>query len=617
MKEQGMETTQEFKHFDLPEALKEQLVKMGYVDATPVQAQAIPHILAGKDVLASAQTGTGKTGAFTIPIIANLIESKNIAAIILTPTRELAKQIFDIIKVMTQGIHGVKPVMLIGGEPMGKQLKELKLRPRIIVGTPGRVNDHLERRTLNLDNVKYLVLDETDRMLDMGFGIQIDAVVECIPADRQTLLFSATLPKEIMRLSNNYLKDPVRVSSGEVNAVADNIKQEVKFTDSRLSDLYKTLEENTGSALIFVRTQRGAEELKSKLLDRDFAADVIHGGLRQSRRDRVIKDFRNEKHNIMVATDVAARGLDIPHINLVVNYDVPLCPEDYIHRIGRTARAGASGKALSLVCSQDKGKWRAVLRFMKGSEQNIEGADKDSYEDRSSSRGGYGGGRSGGGFGGGRDRFGKTRESSFSRGGNSNRAPRTGGGRFESSDRPRRFEGAAPRSDAPRSDAPRSEYPRRENSEGANFFKRREGSFGDAPRSYAPRGDGPRGDAPRSYAPRGDSPRSDAPRGYAPRGDGPRGYAPRSDAPRGEFQRGDRPFGRPEGRPGERSESSSRFGFAKKKTFGAGRNEGGSRPFAKRKPSNGPKKDFVFSSSFAEKRGLARPGSDAPRKRED
>jgi len=391
-----------FNDFNIPEGLKGRLTGMNYITPTPIQEQAIPVILEGRDVLGSAQTGTGKTGAFIIPIIANLMGDEDGSAIILTPTRELARQIYGIAIQMLDKNSGINAALLIGGESMHGQLQQLRRKARLIVGTPGRVNDHLDRKSLNLSQTRFLVLDETDRMLDMGFGIQIDEVVSYIPKERQTLLFSATLPKAITKLSDKYLSNPVRISSGDVNTVAKNIVQNEIHTKDKYPELLKALEASEGSVLIFVKTQRGAEEIKDKLIRHDHSADVIHGGLRQSRRDRVIKAFRSQKYRIMVATDVAARGLDIPHISFVINYDIPQCPEDYIHRIGRTARGeDSSGEALSLISPADKGKWVCVQRFLKGDEDDMPQNGYSRGGSRSGGRGRSFGGGSGGGGGGG------------------------------------------------------------------------------------------------------------------------------------------------------------------------------------------------------------------------
>lgn len=332
---------------------------------TPIQSATIPYVLDGHDVLGSAQTGTGKTGAFAIPIIAKLMEEPDKMALIMTPTRELGTQVLNNIKQMIM-VPNLKAALLIGGEPMPKQFAQLKQKPRIIVGTPGRINDHLDRGTLRLDRVGYVVLDETDRMLDLGFDVQIESIIDQIQQEHQTLMFSATIAPSIVRLSSQYLKNPKRVSVGSTTEAAPNIKQEMIKTSSsqKHGHLLKQLEQNAGSTIIFVKTKRDTERLSDRLKESGFLSEALHGDLKQTKRDRVVRSFRAQKFDVLVATDVAARGLDVPHIALVVNYDLPQVPEDYIHRIGRTARAGASGRAVNLVTSEDGAKWRAITRLM-------------------------------------------------------------------------------------------------------------------------------------------------------------------------------------------------------------------------------------------------------------
>jgi superfamily II DNA/RNA helicase len=338
---------------------------MQFTTPTPIQSLAIPLILQGKDILGSAQTGTGKTGAFGIPLIARLMSEHNSTALILAPTRELAAQIVDNLVQMIP-VPNLKTALLIGGESMPKQFRQLQHNPRIIIGTPGRVNDHLERGSLKLNKTHFLVLDETDRMLDMGFGVQLERIVQYLPKERQTLMFSATLPSPIIKLSAKYLKNPERISAGSTTNPATKIKQENRKVAE--SDKYQTLTDELkarkGSVIVFVKTKYGTEKLAQRLSRAEFAADAIHGDLQQKKRDRVIAAFRDQKFRILVATDVAARGLDIPHIEHVINYDLPQCPEDYIHRIGRTARAGAEGEALNIITSADFAKWRAIERLI-------------------------------------------------------------------------------------------------------------------------------------------------------------------------------------------------------------------------------------------------------------
>jgi superfamily II DNA/RNA helicase len=351
-----------FQEMGLPRALTITLQDMKFSQPTPIQAEAIPLALQGKDILGSAQTGTGKTAAFGIPLVAKLLSNPHGSALVMTPTRELATQVISQLKIMLGNKSNIKSALLIGGEQMTKQLQQLRNRPRVIVGTPGRINDHLQRGSLKLNDTNFLVLDETDRMLDMGFTEQIESVMKYMADARQTLLFSATLPKKIVRIAEKYLNDPIRVAVSATSAPAANIKQDViRINEAeKYPSLLSQLDERKGSIIVFVKTKQGTEKMASKLLKDGHSADAIHGDLRQSKRDTVIKAFRNKKYRILVATDVAARGLDIPHIEHVINYDLPQCPEDYIHRIGRTARAGAEGAALNLVTPVDKSKWNAI-----------------------------------------------------------------------------------------------------------------------------------------------------------------------------------------------------------------------------------------------------------------
>ena len=351
-----------FDDFELSKQTLKSLSNINFTKPTPIQEKSIPLALAGKDILGSAQTGTGKTAAFCIPMIEKLMQNDNSSALILSPTRELAKQILESVKLLLGYQNHLKAVALIGGESMGKQLSELRRKIRIIIGTPGRVNDHLERKTLQLKSVSYLVLDETDRMLDMGFGIQIDRIIKYIPSTRQTLMFSATLPKEIIKLSSKYLTSPERVSMGDTNVISKDIDQKTinLKSDDKKEELINQIDIRKGTILIFVKTKFGTEKLSKFLSQNKIKSFPLHGGLRQSKRNTVMKNFREEKFRILIATDVAARGLDVPHIQHVINYDLPQLPEDFIHRLGRTARAGLKGEAITFITSADKEKWRRI-----------------------------------------------------------------------------------------------------------------------------------------------------------------------------------------------------------------------------------------------------------------
>jgi ATP-dependent RNA helicase DeaD len=377
---------EDFRSLDLPEAVLHSLEVMKFTTPTPIQKETIPPALQGRDVLGTAQTGTGKTAAYSIPLVVYLLNNPNKAALVLTPTRELAIQVLDTLTQLLGRKSGIRTTLLIGGRPMSLQFKQLQNRPQLIVGTPGRVNDHLSRNSLKLDNAEFLVLDETDRMLDMGFSIQIENIVSCLPQKRQTLMFSATMAKDIVKTANSYLNDAVRISIGSTTSPIEKIKQESIHTTEpkKYSALLEQLDQFQGSFIIFVKTKAGTERLAGKLCDNGHSADVIHGDLRQRDRERAIKAFRDGRNRVLVATDVAARGLDVPDVEVVVNYDLPQDPDDYIHRIGRTGRAGAEGKAINLITPQDGGKWKDICRMLNPN-------DKTDY--RSQVRSNSGGGR--------------------------------------------------------------------------------------------------------------------------------------------------------------------------------------------------------------------------------
>jgi superfamily II DNA/RNA helicase len=345
---------------------------MKFSQPTPIQVEAIPPALEGKDILGSAQTGTGKTAAFGIPLIARLLANPQGLALVMTPTRELATQVLSQLRLMLGKSRNIKTALLIGGDSMSKQIRQIRDRPRIIVGTPGRINDHLDRGILKLKQADFLVLDETDRMLDAGFTVQIEKVMGFLAPKRQTLLFSATVSPNIARIAERYLKDPVRISVSTSSAPAPNIKQDtMRVSDgAKYTSLLDSLNDRDGSIIVFVKTKHGTEKMAKRLSKEGHSADAIHGDLKQNKRDRVIASFRNKKYRILVATDVAARGLDIPHIEHVINYDLPQCAEDYVHRIGRTARAGATGSALSFITPGDRAKWNAIERLLNPGSKN-------------------------------------------------------------------------------------------------------------------------------------------------------------------------------------------------------------------------------------------------------
>ena len=325
-----------FQRFGLSKNLNQALIDIDFIDPTPIQSKTIPIALEGRDILGSAQTGTGKTAAFCIPMIELLTRDLDMTALIMTPTRELARQVLDVVNKLIGQKSSIRSACLIGGEAMGKQLNQLRKGPRIIVGTPGRINDHLENETLDLMDCGYLVLDETDRMLDMGFGIQIDQTLQYLPSEKQTLLFSATLPTNIMKLSNKYLYNPQRIAIESEKILLKNINHDVINIDhnKKYKELLLQLSDRKGSVLIFAKTKHGTQRMARNLTNDGFKADALNGNLNQNKRDKVMNNFRLKKFKILVATDIASRGLDVDHIEHVINYDLPQVAEDYIHRIG-------------------------------------------------------------------------------------------------------------------------------------------------------------------------------------------------------------------------------------------------------------------------------------------
>jgi superfamily II DNA/RNA helicase len=371
-----------FEQLGLPTKLLESLRSMNISTPTSIQQATLPLALEGSDILASAQTGSGKTLAYCLPLIVKLLQNPKTSALILTPTRELATQVQQCLNQVLGTSSSLKTVLLIGGAAMFPQIRTLKAKPRVIIGTPGRITDHLLRGSLSLKDTGFLVVDEADRMLDMGFDIQLSKIAEFLPAERQTLMFSATLPPHIDRLAKDYLKNPKRISIDTTAHTAPKIKQEVIRTThtQKFDQLLEQLKIREGSVIIFTKTKRGADHLSDDLNSYGHTSNAIHGDLSQNRRDSVIRAFRKNINRILVATDVAARGLDIPHIMHVINYDLPQCPEDYIHRIGRTARAGAEGHALCFVSPSDRGKWREILRLIDPSQLTSQGGQEERPE---------------------------------------------------------------------------------------------------------------------------------------------------------------------------------------------------------------------------------------------
>ncbi|NPA51379.1 MAG: DEAD/DEAH box helicase [Aquificae bacterium] len=351
------EDKKRFKDLGISKQTLDSLEKIGYIHPTKIQEKAIPEVLSGKDIVAQAQTGTGKTASFGIPIVEKVNpKEKKVQALILVPTRELAIQVADEIKKIGRN-KKIYILAAYGGKSIDRQIHFLrKGNDVIVVGTPGRIKDLIDRGELKLDNLKILVLDEADRMLDMGFLPDIEYIISKTPKNRQTLLFSATMPKEILKLAEKFLKpDYKKISVAPNQVVVDKIKQQAYIVrGKKIQKLEKLLTENLEKkSIIFTQTKKGAEELAQKLKRAGFEVEAIHGDYSQKKRENIMRKFRTDKIKILVATDVASRGLDIKGIDIVYNYDIPKDSESYVHRIGRTARAGKSGKAISLVEPQE------------------------------------------------------------------------------------------------------------------------------------------------------------------------------------------------------------------------------------------------------------------------
>ncbi len=361
-----LESSLTFADFDLPEELEKALGESGYERPTPIQEQSLPHTLGGFDLIGCAQTGTGKTAAFVLPMLTRLLEDEDAQALVLAPTRELAAQILDTFKKLANHARHLRPQLIIGGASFHEQNRMLRQGPRILVATPGRLVDHLQQKTIQLSRVKFLVLDEADRMFDMGFAPQIDKILRQIPKERQTLLFSATFSPEIRKLALRSLREPKEVFIGAPSRAAEGVEQEILeiSTQQKFPMLLDELNKREGTVLLFTGMKHRADKLARSLQDYGHSVARIHGGRTMGQRNSAIKDFRSQKVRILVATDIAARGLDISHVAHVINYDLPQDPEDYIHRIGRTARAGALGKALSFVTHEDKDSWRKISRLL-------------------------------------------------------------------------------------------------------------------------------------------------------------------------------------------------------------------------------------------------------------
>lgn len=356
---------QKFSGLSIAPNLLSILDKVKFTVPTPIQRKAIPIAIEGKDLMGIAQTGTGKTLAFAIPMIQRLSFIKG-RGLILVPTRELALQVDETYQKF-RSVIGAGTAVLIGGASMYNQISMLRRNPRILIATPGRLIDHLQQRTVRLDDIKILVLDEADRMLDMGFAPQISRVLEGVPTDRQTMLFSATMPPEIMRLASSYMKLPVSVEIAKSGTAVEKVVQEifiVRGDDKRLL-LEKILYQYHGSVLLFTRTKYGASKIVRAVKELGHSAAEIHSNRSFSQRREALDGFKSGKYRVLVATDIAARGIDVMGIELVINYDLPEDPENYVHRIGRTARAGLEGRAISFAMPDQGADVKNIERLMR------------------------------------------------------------------------------------------------------------------------------------------------------------------------------------------------------------------------------------------------------------
>lgn len=365
----------QFEALGLSKFVLRSIAKLGFETPTPIQKEAIPLVLEGRDIMGLAQTGTGKTGAFGLPLVNHLLTVSNkttpktARALILAPTRELANQIADNMRAYVKS-SSLRVNVVVGGASLHVQRRKLERGTDILIATPGRLIDLIDRGAVKLNETGFLVLDEADQMLDLGFITALRKIAPLLATPRQTLLFSATMPKQMAELSKTYLTDPVRIETAPAGKAADKVRQCVHYLDQgKKADLLESClaERRDDLSIVFLRTKHSAEKLMKRLVAKGFNAQSIHGNKSQGQRDRAIRDFRAKKTTILVATDVAARGIDIPDVTHVYNFDLPEVPENYVHRIGRTARAGADGQAVAFCCATEVHLLRAIEKLMKKS----------------------------------------------------------------------------------------------------------------------------------------------------------------------------------------------------------------------------------------------------------
>lgn len=353
-----------FGNLELDKRIVAAVKDMGFEEPSPIQAATIPLVLAGYDVIGQAQTGTGKTAAFGIPLVQGIDDFKHIQGLIMTPTRELAIQVAEEVGKIGR-LCRVRALPVYGGQPIERQIRALRIGVQIVIGTPGRLIDHINRHTINLEHIKFLVLDEADEMLDMGFVDDIEEIMHALPVARQTLLFSATMPRPILSLTKKYMKAPKNVSISKEELTVPSIEQYYFETKDKIEGLCRLLDtEIDGKLIVFCRTKKGVDDLSIALSSRGYMAEGLHGDLSQPQRDKVMKKFREGTIEILIATDVAARGLDVDNITHVINFDIPQDPESYVHRIGRTGRAGNSGIAMTFITPREFRQLKLIERMI-------------------------------------------------------------------------------------------------------------------------------------------------------------------------------------------------------------------------------------------------------------
>ncbi|MDP1749219.1 MAG: DEAD/DEAH box helicase [Reyranella sp.] len=560
-----------FADLGLSEPLLRALHGAKYTTPTPIQARTIPALLQGRDVLGIAQTGTGKTAAFALPVLQLLAASneraqpKSPRALVLAPTRELAVQIARSFDTYGRGL-GLRLCTVVGGLGYGRQIETLARGVDILIATPGRLLDLVERGNVKLGNVTFFVLDEADRMFDMGFIRDVRRIAGSVSKNRQTLLFSATMPNDIAKLSSEILKNPERVEIAAQGRPIEKIEQRVYYVNaSSKRQLLSHLLSDAAleRVIVFTRTKRGANRVAEALEDRGVRSEAIHGNKSQNARQKALDNFSRGKARVLVATDLASRGIDVQGVTHVINYELPADAESYVHRIGRTARAGASGIAVSFCDSSERGQLRSIEKLTRqpiavvatpaNEDMPVMPAVSRTRDDRDD-----------------RDERGRDERP---RG----RGPGGPGGRPRSfGDRPRSFGGGhgdrpngPPRGPRPHGDRPHGDRPQGERQWTQGDFRDRPHQLGDRPHGDRPQGDRPQGDRPRSFGDRPNGP----PRGDRPHGDRPHGDRPRFDRPHGDRPQGDRPQGdRPNGPPrGDRPQGDRPHGDRPRSNGGARR----------------------------------------------